>query len=253
MVEAKHNMKILKSIVCCFVIIILFITIPVSANSFSVLKEKNRNLKEIPILDSSSNDNGIVKADLKIKASGGEWVDNRLTVKTGSTIEFQVIVELSRPYIWIGALVEPPTISGESMLSVDVSSVSPKPILPFGTWKASDLEVGWGWFGIEGSSWSKTMTFKATANKIGSGKINLLVGGNYYENGQNKEGQATDSVDLTVEKKGGSKQSTPNVQQEKIKHNILDIIKTKIGLLLTKIWDVLFRITNKTGLLYYNK
>jgi hypothetical protein len=143
--------------------------------------------------------NGINTADLKIKTTGGDWTDSSIKANVGQEIEFKVTVEISRSYFWLGVLVELPTVDDESMFQYITGSVSPKPILPVGVWRANDEEVAWSWFEVS-SGWSKTMTFKATIKKGGSKTINLLVAGDYSSNGQILEDEASDSVDITVDK-----------------------------------------------------
>lgn len=239
MVEVKHNMKIFKMMLVCFLVTILSITPPVTASNSLLLKERNIDHENkfkinVNIIINSESDS-IVTADLKIKPPSGDWADNSITGDVGDTIEFQVNLELSRPYIWFGAVVELPKVNDEPMFR-NIRSISPKPIFPFGSWRVSDTEVGWSWFGINESSWSKTPTFKATINKKGSQTINLIAGGNYVDGGQNKEGQATDSNDIIVRTAKSKQKILLELPNKLINvYKDLTIIKTKIYLIVTKI------------------
>lgn len=187
------------------VVILLFLIVSLSITSVNGLKltnrltqnsEKNGNEKTNDILSDN------LLADLKIRESGGDWVDDSITTNVKTKLDFKITVETSREYMVVAILVKLPSIDKNPMFSYDwgtlgLGSSEPKPIFPIGEWTANNTDVIWAWYLVD-SSWSKEMTFQATAVKTGSGTIKLsVIGvkdlmGNYDE--------VYDSVSVTSKK-----------------------------------------------------
>ena len=241
--------KFLIIIISLFVTI-LFLNMPVSASNVLSIEEINLNQTENYIINRDitiiSDDDGIVAADLEIKAPGGDWTDNSVTASVGDTIEFKVYIEISRPYFWFGGVVELPSVNNENMFN-NIRSVSPKPLPPIGIYRVEDDEVSWIWFGIDQSSWSKTMSFKATIAKKGTQNIELVVGGNYSDNGQSKEGMETDSIRIIV---NTAKNKQKNfVDKDFIKNKFYYLIKI-VNANLRKLFNLVSILIDNNNLLY---
>lgn len=232
-------MKTYKKLIGCFLIVFLFMALPVSANKILDQKEESVYRETSTIFDDKMKTcSGAINADLKIKTPDGEWVDDSVELNVGDTVEFSITAQVSRNYFWFGMLVELPTVNNQPMFEVDFDSVSDKPVLPFGTWRGSNKELAWSWFEVS-SSWSKTVSFEATVKKSGSLNINLIVGGDYVENSQIKEDSGSDSID--VSSKGKSKHA-PLINPQILPMNPFSNFRhTKIGVVLYKIWELVIK------------
>jgi len=227
MVEVNRHMKINRKMVGCFLIVFLFMALPVSAkNTYGdrILEKENKE----PIASSTNievSSNGIVKADLKVRVAGGDWKDSSINAQVGQTLEFKITVEISRSYIWFGILVDLPEVNNNPMLKYKIGSASPLPL------DVNDEEIKWSWINID-SPWNKETSFKVKIERGGSKTVNLLVGGTYNSNGKIMEDEKSDSVDITVEK-GKSKTRIHNLffNQE----------NSKIGLFLSKIRTIIMK------------
>jgi len=191
-------MKIGTKLIGCVFVCIIFLMLPVNASNISLNEEKLTTSATVPV-------------DLKVKASGGTWTDSSLSANVGTTVEFQVTVEIERAYFWLGVLVELPETSEGPMFNYKTGSISPKPLFPIeGSWYANNEEVCWMWFDVE-PPWSKTMTFKATVSKQGTQTVSVVVGGDYSENGRIYEDEGTDSLTVTSSKTRDKSFFRPNL------------------------------------------
>ena len=188
----NKNRKLLISLL----VVLFLLMLPVSAYGFEINKEEKTT-------------NGEITADLKVRTTGGNWQDTLTSVNLGTVIEFQITVSIPRDYFWLGILVELPSTQNGPMFNYRIGSMKPT-ILDedVGITYANDEEVSWSWIDVE-PPFEETMTFKATVKETGSKNINLLVGGDYGENGQVKEDQGSDSLRFSSAK---SKSKNPFIK-----------------------------------------
>ena len=154
---------------------ILFTTVSgLTLESFKTQKSEKSMYEDIDLFLKNN-----ITVDLKIRESGGNWVDDSLTTKVKTEIDFKITVETSREYFAIAILVKLPLIDNNPLFSYDwgtlgLGSSEPKPVFPIGEWTANNTDVSWAWFLVD-SGWSKEMTFQATVVKTGSKTIELKV------------------------------------------------------------------------------
>jgi hypothetical protein len=209
-------MKINKKIIISIFIIFLFLVLPLSVQAANEKKENSTTAGEIT-------------ADLKVRTLSGEWKDSISSVGIGTVVEFQVTVDIPRDYVWLGVLVELPSISDSPMFNYVTGSISPTILDPdVGITYANDEEVAWNWVTIE-PPFTQTMTFKAIVKQSGTQNVNLIVGGLYAENGQTKEDEGSDSLRFSSSKG----KNINNIFREKILQ-ILQVIE-KVCMKLNKL------------------
>lgn len=175
----KFNKKFIAMIV-----VFLFFMLPFSVQSTNIGKEQK-------------NIDGEITVDLKAREPNGDWKDSLSSLGIGTIVEFKITVDIPRDYFWLGILVELPSTSNGPMFNYRIGSLSPT-ILDenVGLTYANDEEVSWSWIEVE-PPFTETMTFKARIKEKGTENVNLIVGGDYGENGEVKEDEGSDTLKVS--------------------------------------------------------
>ena len=225
-------MKIYRKIIVCFLVLCLFLTLPVYASSISLQNEKaiqneiGRDLNPEATKNFALND--VISADLKIRKGSGNWQDGSIKANVEDIIEFKITVTISRSYLFFGVLIELPTVGEDPMFDYISSDKVP--------WDSNDEEIRWNWLYAE-PPWSEEITFTALIEKAGKKTIKLTAFGE-YKGDDNKlhEDSATDSVNIDVEGTGKHMPITFPQNKVRLVYRFLSLKETKIAFMLSTLW-----------------
>jgi len=182
------------------VVLMMLVAIVPTASSISLKKNSliekeisNQDVKNIITMKNPS-------ADLKIRQKGGEWMDQHLTCKVGTEIEFKINAESNKDYFGVVVKIDLPNQDNdpeETMFRYIRGSVSPVPDSREGIVFGTDHIVIWAYDISKEKSWSKEMSFRAKLIGPGSGQINLEV---HWATEDREIDSVEDSVEITGKK-----------------------------------------------------
>jgi len=155
-------------------IFVFFIIIIFGLYSYSINASNNIHLLENR--NSIKIQENILSADLKIRKIDGDWEDNQISAKVGTTLEFKISLILEGDYQKLFIIIELPTIGNNitTMFEYILGSATNKPSGDEGTFFGTNRAVIWAWES-DYSTWPKIYTFKAKIIKSGIKNVNLTV------------------------------------------------------------------------------
>ena len=208
-----------KRVFLSIIVIALFLLMPLSVQSANIVNE-------------NSTTTGTISADLKVRKTGGSWQDSLSSVSIGTIVEFQITVSIPRDYHCLGVLVELPKTSNGQMFNFITGSLSPNILnTDVGLSYGNNNEVAWIWTEVE-SSFSETMSFRATVKESGTEDVELLVGGDYLDNGNLREDQGSDSLRFS-----SSKSKTKGFM---LREKLLDIFP-RLEKIIDKLYNLIYK------------
>jgi len=227
------------------VILMILVAIVPTVSSISLNKNSliekginNQDAKNIITINNPS-------ADLKIRKKDGKWMDQHLSCKVGTEIEFKINAE-SNNYFGVVIRINLPNQNEEPMFRYIKGSASPVPNPREGAVFGNDYVVLW--VCKISNSWSEEMSFKAELIELGSGQINLEV---LWITEEGEIDSAEDSVEITGEK---GKYKNTFLDNQKTKYNkamtfqiaryLLSYLKSEDS---TKTFLLNFNIVNNNG------
>jgi hypothetical protein len=189
----KQKSKFISMILSVLIIIVIFST---NAESFCIYNPNIvKNNKESPLITSS------LTCDLKIKISGEDWQDTKVSTESGDILEFKGTIETTRSYkeLYISFLLSD---EDTKLFNYMELSASPIPSLNDGIFFGNNDVVLWTWFDVN-SGWDEEMTFRAKVKAKGSINVVLNVVGIIDEDGEEFD-ESEDSVEVSSSS-GGSR------------------------------------------------